>query len=96
MLSIFEYVMPLTPNFSVKMPIGARILGVQKKNNIPLILALSNVEKPTEIRGFRLAQSGHRIKEKAENLHYIGTVPLGRDNSLSHLFEIIEEQPDSE
>ena len=94
MLSIFEYIMPLTPNFSIEMPPGARILGVQKKNNIPLILALSNVEKPTEIRGFRLAQSGHRIKEKAENLHYIGTVPLEKGDSLGHLFEISEKKSD--
>ncbi|MDI6603274.1 MAG: hypothetical protein QME57_04180 [Patescibacteria group bacterium] len=90
MLTIHNYSIPVQDYFSLNLPKGAKILTVQTEKGEPKIWALVNPAYPTETRNFRLAVTGHPIKESEEDLKYIGTFQLCEAGLIGHLFEIRE------
>ena len=89
MLSIFKYPIPMDDYCSLDLPKGAKILTVQEQHGEPQIWALVDPEKQTEIRNFRLAGTGHPIKEKEEDLSHIETFQMMNGTLVFHLFEIL-------
>ncbi|MFA5392497.1 MAG: hypothetical protein WC306_02255 [Candidatus Paceibacterota bacterium] len=91
MLTIYKYTIPVLDYFFLKLPLGAKILSVQEQYDRPQIWALVDPQNPTETRNFRLAGTGHPIKEAKEILNFIGAFQLEKGTFIGHLFEIKKE-----
>lgn len=88
MNSVYKYTIKVEDYFSLDLPKGARILTVQAQYDEPQLWALVDKNKPNEKRNFRLAGTGHPIKESSESLNYIGTFQLAGGSFIGHVFEI--------
>ena len=86
MLTVYKYRIALDDYFEIEMPQGAQALTVKFQYGQAQLWALVNPEVPTQIYRFRVAGTGHPIKET--NLHYIGTFQLMVDTLIIHVFEI--------
>ena len=90
MLKVYKYTIPVEDYFSLDLPAGAKILTVQAQRDEPQIWALVDPEERTMVpHNFRVAGTGHDIKEYKDSLIYIGTFQLIEGNFIGHLFEII-------
>jgi len=88
MRTVHKYPVKLTDNFEIELPKGAQILTVQEQYDFPQLWALVNPnENKKQKRKFRLAGTGHQIKET--NLEYINSFQLEDGSLVFHLFEII-------
>ncbi len=88
MQNVFKYTIPMEDYFSLDLPEGAKILTVQEQHGGAQIWALVNPDNPTETRNFRLAGTGHPIKESPDTLNYVGTFQLAGGSFIGHVFEI--------
>jgi len=90
---IWKYALEIDDLVSLNMPIGAKILSVQRElrhNGFPVVWVLCDTEAAYEIRQFRIVGTGHNHPHKYfTHLKYISTV----QTSLSlvwHIFEVIK------
>ena len=89
MLSVYKYTIPTDEDyFSFGLPKGAKILTVREQHGKLQLWALVKQGEPDETRNFRLAGTGHPIKESPETLNYIGTFQLEGGSIIGHIFEI--------
>jgi hypothetical protein len=90
MLSVYKY--PVIPNdyIDLSLPQGAIILSVQSQYDKPQLWALVDPESPVELRRFRLAGTGHPIKESADKLYFHDTFQLHGGQLIFHLFEVVK------
>ncbi len=88
MQSVYKYTIPVEDYFSLDLPKGAKILTVQEQHGKPQLWALVKRGEPNETRNFRLAGTGHPIKESPEMLNYIGTFQIAGGSFIGHVFEI--------
>ena len=88
MQSVYKYTIPVEDYFSLDLPKGAKILTVQEQHGKPQLWALVKRGEPNETRNFRLAGTGHPIKESPEMLNYIGTFQIAGGSFIGHIFEI--------
>ena len=91
MLTIHKYPFAVDDYVNINMPRFSRVLSVQTQNDMPCVWALVDTDSPLEIKRFRLVGTGHPIKEKEENLEFIGTFQLLGGELVFHLFEIEED-----
>jgi len=100
MLSVFEYPisLPVEDFFSLTLPADAKILTVQAEDDRPQIFALIDLGKQCKVRRryFYVARTGWDIREKNDDLIYIGTFQLS-DRAIggamtAHLFEVIRKK----
>lgn len=86
---VWKYTLIVDDNLNVELPLGAKVLSVQEQFGEPQMWVLVNQEQSTyETRKFRLAGTGHPIKEN--NISFIGTFQLYNGGFVGHLFEINE------
>jgi len=84
MLSVFKYPVNLVDEFSLELPIGARILHVESQAGTNCLWALVDPKAPKELRHFRLAGTGHPIDDYAIGDH----IATWQDGPyVWHLFE---------
>lgn len=88
-MKIFKYKASLFDSFILEMPEGAKILSVQTQNNIPFIWALVNPSAPLRKRTFRLAGTGHEIRETLKQLDFIDTFQMADGRLVFHVFEVV-------
>ncbi|OYT14609.1 MAG: hypothetical protein B7C24_17440 [Bacteroidetes bacterium 4572_77] len=88
MRKVYKYVLPIDDHLTIPLPQGAEILKVDTQAGIPCMWALANPEKPSEVRRFRFAGTGHPIEE--ENLKFIDTFQMDSGSLVFHFFEIIK------
>lgn len=89
MLTVFKYGIPMTDNFTLMLPQGAKILSVQEQHDMPQMWCLVDDNAPlSEARLFRLAGTGHPIYMPKEKLHYVGTWQSLGGRLVWHLFEV--------
>jgi hypothetical protein len=88
MQTVYKYGIPLEDYFDLELPKNAQILTVQVQYEEPYIWALVNNELSTEKRKFRLAGTGHPIRDK--ELKYIGSFQLENGRFVGHLFEVVQ------
>jgi len=88
MQSVYKYPILLDDYFSLDLPKGAKILDVQAQKGEPQLWALVKPDEEKEKRNFRLAGTGHPIKESPETLIYIGTFQTLNGGFVGHVFEI--------
>jgi len=96
MLTVYKYPFVVDDYVNINMPKFSRVLSVQVQgvggiNDSPCIWAIVDTDSPLEVKRFRLVGTGHPIKEKEENLEFIGTFQLLGGRLVFHLFEIEED-----
>lgn len=89
MLTVWKYAIPIDDRFTLDMPIGALILTVQAQQDKPQLWALVDPDAEIESRTFRLAGTGHPIKEESLRLLYLGTFQAHDGALVLHLFEVM-------
>ena len=84
---IFKYEIPVTDEFELELPKGAKILTFQTQNNTPYIWAIvdSNVEVKEKV-SFRLFGTGHLL-DLVKSMVYIGTTQMFDGGLVWHLFQ---------
>lgn len=87
MRRIYKYPVEGKDRFVINMPKGAQVLSMRLQRNGPQIWALVDPTADGEDRHFRLAGTGHDIKEDPESLTYIDTCLLYGGDLVLHLFE---------
>lgn len=86
MAVIWKFEVPITDEFTVVMPKGAKLLDFQMQGPKGTLWALVNPEfAPNEKRNFRLFGTGNKI-DRPENLTYVGTAQ-DQQWFVWHLFE---------
>lgn len=97
MLRVYKHTIPvkdyfIEDYFTLNLPAGTEILTVQTQHDKPQIWVLVDPGQQSIIPyNFRVAGTGHDIREDRNNLNYIGTFQLAGGNFVFHLFWIIEE-----
>ena len=91
MLTIHKYTLVLDDYITVSMPKDSLVLTVDIQHNRVQLWALVDVESGVRQRTFRLAGTGHPVKEYFDVLNYIGTFQLQQGDLIFHLFEIKED-----
>jgi len=81
---IWKYVLELDEVQTVKMPAGAKILGVFVQNNQPILYAMVDIRyerEAVEIYTFVTGQFA-----PLESFHYIGTYLVNEETFVGHVF----------
>jgi len=86
MRNVWKYKLTANDYIDVEMPKGAEVLTFQIQFDIPCIWCLVDPDAEKESRRFRLAGTGHDIKE--DNLKYIGSCQVHEGALIFHLFEV--------
>lgn len=89
MLTVYRYPVSVKEDyFSLHLPSSARVLTFQAQYENPCMWVLLDPDAPPEARHFRLAGTGHPIKEDLTWLDYIGTCQIYGGSLVFHLFEV--------
>ena len=87
MNTVWKYEIQADDYATLNLPKDAKILSVQEQNGQPCLWVLvDDQESVHEERKFRLAGTGHPIKEK--NFVFLGTFQLYGGSFVGHLFEL--------
>lgn len=92
MRTVYKYPVSVSDIFTLELPQGAEILTVQTQGGGVSLWALVDPDAPTEGVSFRLAGTGHPVREASE-LQYINTFQLSGGALVFHLFKITEPRP---
>ena len=95
MNTVFKYSFDVNDYFTIEMPEDAKIISIQMQKSMPQLWALVDSDKPKKKRKFRLAGTGHQIKENINDLQFIDTFQV-HGALVFHVFEIIESKSKSE
>lgn len=90
MITVHKYPVEFADNFTLKLPVGAKVLDCQMQNGSMCMWALVDTEASLVERKFRLAGSGHLIKNSAGSLVHVSTFQP-QVGLVFHLFEILYE-----
>ena len=82
---IWKYPVPVTDEFEVQLPIGAKFLDVQMQYAAPQMWFLVNTEHRKEARQFTCVGTGH-VVEGVDKLKFLGTFQPNH-GLVFHLFE---------
>lgn len=85
MKTIYKYPVPLTDDFTLDLPKGAKVLTVQMQHGEPQLWVLVDPENYTVKRSFRLVGTGHSVP--TVGIWYINTFQLDNGSVVFHLFE---------
>jgi len=86
---IFKYVLPLSDDPIVPMPIGAEVISAQGQDLTPVIWAIVDPDQPTVQRRFRIVGTGHPC-EDVDFDQFVGTVQLHGERLVFHVFDMGE------
>ena len=86
MKTIYKYPLPVTDEFEVLLPVGARILTVQVQNDTPCLWAEVDAEQTVMAsHAFNLFGTGHPVPAAPGT--YLGTFQLREGRLVFHLYE---------
>ena len=86
MKTIYKYPVSAADEFSLELPIGARVLSVQEQRGEVQLWALIDTEAPKVVYRFALRGTGHPA-DGLESARFIGTFQLRDGLLVFHLFE---------
>lgn len=81
---VFKYVLPITDHVTIQIEQAADILTAQMQGADLCLWALVDPEMPKLPMHFRIAGTGHAIKE--DSLEYISTIQLDGGALIFHIF----------
>lgn len=85
--TVYKYRFPVDDIVSIDMPEGAQPLHVAMQGRYACLWALVDASRPMKERRFRIAGTGHPIKDQ-ECMKYIGTFLVNDGALVFHVFEI--------
>lgn len=88
--TVWKYEVPINFDFTLELPIGAKILKYDTQRNVPMLWVLVNSANDKEKRKFIMLGTGHERELSPISLIYIGTCLMMGDGLVWHLFEVIE------
>lgn len=88
MLTVYKYPFDINDYFELDLPEGAMILKLDMQFEKPVLWALVDPSRPLIRRTFRLAGTGHPIKESFDQLFFHGTFSMMGGSLIWHVFEI--------
>jgi hypothetical protein len=88
MLTIHKVKLSAEDHTTAWLPNGSKIVSFQMQDDNPTIWYLCDPSAEREPRKFRLAGTGHPIKERVGQFTYIGTAMSFNHRLVLHLFEI--------
>jgi hypothetical protein len=91
---IHKYTLPVTDEFEISMPAGARLLSLQVQHEAPCLWALVDTDAPATMRRFSLRGTGHEC-EFGHLVPFVGTFQLHLGNFVGHLFDLGEREAGS-
>lgn len=87
-MKIFKYQIPVSDNFTLELPIGARILDVNLQYDKPFLWALIDEnQKRIKMRQFAIFGTGQMIPPHIFPMVYIKTFQMHHGALIWHLFE---------
>ena len=86
MKTIYKYPFPVTDEFTLALPVGARILTVQAQDDTPCLWAEVDPEQTVmDPHDFNLFGTGHPVPDEPGT--YRGTFQLREGRLVFHLYE---------
>ena len=87
---IYKYIIEPDDYIKINVPKFSKILSVQLQKSNVCVWILCDPNQPLTTRTFRLAGTGHEIKEDIAGLIFIGTFQVYGGDLVFHLFEVTE------
>ena len=87
--TIWKYPIEIQDVQEIEIPSPAIPLAFQIQDREPILWCLIDRDMGLVKKKFRLAGTGHLIKNSLEELKYIGTVQIWGGRLVYHLFEIV-------
>jgi hypothetical protein len=84
MRAIWKFPVTAADQFTLTLPVGARVLEVATQYEHPQMWVLVDPDAHMEERTFYVCGTGHAI---AENLNYLGSFQLDAGAFVGHVFE---------
>lgn len=84
--TVWKYDVEVADAFDVLMPKGAVPLAADTQGGKPQMWVLVDPDEPVEAVKFRLAGTGHTIREKIKR--HVGTFQMYGGSLVLHLFEV--------
>lgn len=88
MRTVHKYEVPINDLVTLTLPCVHELLHFGNQHDVPTLWALVDPESALMMRQFRLAGTGHIIRE--QNVRHVGTAQFGDVALVFHLFEILE------
>ncbi len=88
MKTVFKYGLQFKNFQKIGMFKDAEILKVDLQRNKLCLWALIDTEKEMEQRIFIVIKSGEELPTNRENLHYLNSCFLFKENETNHVFEL--------
>jgi hypothetical protein len=86
MTTVWKYELPIEDHVEIKMRGDAKILKCDIQKETLCIWALVETNNQEEVRRFRIAGTGHEIKDIFD-MEYIGTFQMRGGELIFHVFE---------
>jgi len=86
--AVWKYPVEVYDRFTLTMPAGATVLTVQMQHGVPYLWALVDPKATPETRRFRLAGTGHVMRDEVEEEVYVGTFQMSGGGLVFHVFEV--------
>ena len=86
MRTIWKYEVPILDDFTLDLPLGAKVLCTDMQWNTPFIWVLVDPEEPTATYRFALRGTGHDASGLSAD-HHIGSFLLHGGALVFHLFQ---------
>ncbi len=90
MLTIYKYPLPVSDEFNVHMPKGARLLSVQVQHDAPCLWAMVDTNNQKAQRRLAIRGTGHSA-ERLGFAAFVGTFQLEGGALVFHLFDLGEQ-----
>jgi len=85
--TIYKYTFPVADDFTLSLPVGAKILKVDYQRDFPAMWVLHDTRAMSyETRKFRVYGTGHEILG-VNYLTYVGTFQMHNGDFVWHVFE---------
>lgn len=84
--TIWKFRLPFASVATIEMPLGARVLCVQRQGDETCLWATVDPDAPRELRRFVTCGTGHELPEGVA-LAYLGTVQTSGGAYVWHVFE---------
>lgn len=86
MSTIWKWEFPITDEFALDMPLGARIVHVDVQRGTPCLWAIVVPDDPKVERRFRVYGTGHPITGSSQ--WHVGSFQMLGGHLVWHLFEV--------
>ena len=86
MMTVYKFPFDLDDIVVLKMPTGSEVLHVEVQHGVPCLWARVDPKAALEVRRFRVAGTGHPLKEDVGE--HLGSLLMRGGSLVFHVFEL--------